>query len=146
MRQLKENNARCWTGSAVSPKWICSGLFFQKLHLLLNANLYWYQNNSSYNSNWVKFKSVTRLHTQVTPFNPQPSPWESAIIDNHLFGPFGTCASTDYFERPLISGCCCYVRLLYFCVQVMGSRRSSQTPDFLYETVWQVDEMLEELF
>ncbi len=38
------------------------------------------------------------------------------------------------------------VRLLHFCIQVMGSRRPSQTPELLCETVWQVDENLEKLF
>ncbi len=34
---------------------------------------------------------------------------------------------------------------LHFCIQVMGSQRSSQTPNLLSETVRQVDEILEEL-
>ncbi len=38
------------------------------------------------------------------------------------------------------------VRLLHFCTQAMGSRRSSQTPGLLFETVVQVDEIPEESF
>ncbi len=42
----------------------------------------------------------------------------------------------------LMMGIGSHVRLLHFCIQIMGSRRSSQTP----EAGWQVDENLEKLF